>query len=162
MNRRQFLRFNTAAAAAPPTVGLRVTRRTNTGIDPYTSSWNIDDKLHLLRRATFGPSQADLKAFDGLTLEQMADKLLDTSAVKIDPPINNYGNNINDPNVAYGETWVNAPFTLEVEFARKMSMKAWMWSLAANQTPTIYEKMLLFWHNHFAVEMTAVPIASAY
>ena len=162
MNRRQFLRFNTAAAAAPPTEGLRVTRRTNTGIDPYTSSWNIDDKLHLLRRATFGPSQADLQSFDGLTLEQMVDKLLDTSAVKIDPPINNYGNNINDPNVAYGETWVNAPFTLELEFARKMSMKAWMWSLAANQTPTIYEKMLLFWHNHFAVEMTAVPIASAY
>lgn len=162
MNRRQFLRFNTAAAAAPPTEGLRVIRRTNTGIDPYTSSWNIDDKLHLLRRATFGPSQVDLKAFDDLSLEQMVDKLLDTSAVKIDPPINNYGGRKFDLNVALGETWVNAPYNVDLKNVREKSMKAWMWSLAANQTPTIYEKMLLFWHNHFAVEMKAVPIASVY
>ena len=161
MNRRQFLKFN-SPAAAPPSEGLKVTRRTNTGLDAYTASWNIDDKLHLLRRATFGPSQSDLNSFSGLTLEQTVDKLLDTSGIKINPPVNNYDNNIKDPNVAYGETWVNAPFTLELEFARKLSMKAWMWSLAANQTPTVYEKMLLFWHNHFAVEMTAVPIASAY
>jgi len=161
MNRRQFLRFNTSAAA-PPTEGLRVTRRTNTGLEAYTASWTLDDKLHLLRRATFGPSQADLKAFDGLTAEQMVDKLLDTSAIKIDPPINNYGNKIADLDVAYGQTWINAPYNVNLEFARLLSMKGWMWSLAVNQKPTVYEKMLLFWHNHFAVEMDTIPIASAY
>lgn len=161
MNRRQFLRFN-LAQSPPPTEGLKVTRRTNTGLDVYKASWNVDDKLHLLRRALFGPSQADLAAFENLSLEQSVDKLLDTSVVNLTPPINYYDNNIKDPDVAYGETWINAPFNLNLEGARKNSMKAWMWSIAANQKPTVYEKMLLFWHNHFAVEMRSVPIASSF
>lgn len=162
MNRRQFLRFNAPLSAPPPEEGLRVTRRTNTGLEPYTATWNLDDKLHLLRRATFGPSQADLKGFGALTIEQMVDKLLDTSAIKIDPPINNYGGSRIDTSVALGDTWVNAPYNGDLEGVRASSMKAWMWSLAANQTPTVHEKMLLFWHNHFAVEMKGVSNASAY
>ncbi len=160
MNRREFFSFK--RSQTPPSEGLKVTRRTNTGLDVYTSTWNVDDKLHLLRRAMFGPSLNDLNAFKGLSLEQSVDKLLDTSKISIDPPINNYDKVYPDADVAYGQTWVNAPVNFNIEFARVNSMKAWMWSLAANQTATIYEKMLLFWHNHFAVELAAVPFTSAY
>lgn len=161
MNRRQFL-FAKAKSETLPLKNLKVTRRTSSGLTPYTASWNIDDKLHLLRRAMFAPSQADLKAFKGLNLEQSINKLLDTSSIQITPPVNNYDKVSKDPNVAYGSTWVNAPFNVSLETARKASMKMWMWSLAGNQSTTVYEKMLLFWHNHFVVEMDTVPIASAF
>lgn len=161
MKRRQFFQFN-RTTATPPTSGLKVTRRTNTGLDAYTASWNKDDLLHLLRRTTFGVSHNDLGEFDGLTLEKSVDKLLDDSVVNIGEPLNHYGNNKNDPDVKFGESWVKAPFNATLEGVRKQSMKGWLWSLALNQKPTIYEKMMLFWHNHFAVEMSSVPSSTAF
>jgi len=160
MNRRQFL-FAKTSGATPPLKDLKVTRRTSTGLTPFNKSWNVDDKLHLLRRAMFGPSMSDLKLFEGKTLEQTVDQLLDTSAVSIAPPINNYNKVSKDPDVPYGSTWVNAPFNVNLEFTRKNSLKMWLWSVAGNQSTTVYEKMLLFWHNHFVVEMKNIPIASA-
>ena len=160
MKRREFFQFK--RAVAPPSTGLKVSRRTNTGLDVYSSSWNQDDLLHLLRRVTFGVSKGDIEEFSGLNLEKTIDKLLDTSVVSAGEPLNHYGSRLTDPDVKLGESWVKAPFNATLEGVRKQSMKGWIWSLALNQKPTAFGKMLLFWHNHFAVEMRMVPSASAF
>ena len=160
MKRHEFFQFK--RAVAPPTTGLKVSRRTNTGLDVYSSSWNQDDLLHLLRRVTFGVSKGDLEEFNGLNLEKTIDKLLDTSVVSTGEPLNHYGSRFADPDVKLGESWVKAPYNPTLEGVRKQSMKGWIWSLALNQKPTAFGKMLLFWHNHFAVEMRMVPSASAF
>ena len=167
MNRRQFLRprkivpsttdSNTTAEGNNP----EVKKRTNSGLSKYSGTWSDKERMHLLRRTTFGPSMTDFKSFQSKTMDQCITALLDTSNLSIAPPVNNYQNRVQDPNVEYGKTWVDAPFDTALEGVRKNSLKCWLWSIGAEGTGTIFEKMWLFWHNHFATEMTAVPSASA-
>ena len=83
-------------------------RRTNTGTNAYTGTFGKDELMHLLRRTLFGVKLADYNQYKGKTLEQVVDALLNVSSTLPNPPINNYGNLVNDPNVPYGSTWVNA------------------------------------------------------
>ncbi len=138
-----------------------VSKRTNTGLAAYTGSWTDKHRMHLLRRTTFGPSMSDYKSFKSKSMSECVASLLDLSNVNISPPVNNYHNSIKDPNVDYGKTWVDAPFDGNLEGRRKNSLKSWLWSTGAAGTGTIFEKMWLFWHNHFATEMNVVPSASA-
>lgn len=75
--------------------------------------------------------------------------------------VNNYGNLVNDPNVPYGSTWVNAALDPAVEPYRKGSVKSWFWGQMVTQSPDIQAKMVLFWHNHFAIQFLEIPDARA-
>ena len=86
-----------------------LTRRTNTGIKAYTGTFGDAELLHLMRRSMFGVKYGDFKKLRGKTLQQAVDAILTVPASLPNPPINNYGNLVTDPNVAYGSTWVNAP-----------------------------------------------------
>jgi len=86
-----------------------VNRRTNTGIAEYTGTFGDAELMHLLRRSLFGVSMGDIKKFKGKTLTQVVDTLLTPAVTQPNPPVNYYGNQVNDPNVPYGSTWVNAP-----------------------------------------------------
>lgn len=138
-----------------------LTRRTNTGTKAFTGTFGQAELMHLLRRTLFGVKIADYKLYKGKSLEQVVDALLNVSSTLPNPPINNYGNLINDPNVPYGSTWVNAPLDPAVEPARKNSIKSWFWSQMVNQTPDIQAKMVLFWHNHFAIQFLEIPDSRA-
>ena len=109
----------------------------------------------------FGVKYGEFKKFRGKTLQQAVDAILTVPASLPNPPLNNYGNLVTDPNVAYGSTWVNAPLDPAVEFYRKGSVKNWIWGLMANQTPDIQAKMVLFWHNHFAIQFLEIPDSRA-
>jgi len=138
-----------------------LTRRTNTGIKGYTGTFGDAELLHLMRRSMFGVKYGDFKKLRGKTLQQAVDAILTVPASLPNPPINNYGNLVTDPNVAYGSTWVNAPLDPAVEVFRKGSVKNWFWGLMVNQTPDIQAKMVLFWHNHFALQFLEIPDARA-
>ncbi len=138
-----------------------LTRRTNTGIKAYTGTFGDAELLHLMRRSMFGVKYGDFKKLRGKTLQQAVDAILTVPASLPNPPINNYGNLVTDPNVAYGSTWVNAPLDPAVEVFRKGSVKNWFWGLMVNQTPDIQAKMVLFWHNHFALQFLEIPDARA-
>ena len=141
--------------------GSGLTRRTNTGIKAYAGTFGDAELLHLMRRSMFGVKYGEFKKLRGKTLQQAVDAILTVPASLPSPPINNYGNLVTDPNVAYGSTWVNAPLDPAVEFYRKGSVKNWIWGLMANQTPDIQAKMVLFWHNHFALQFLEIPDSRA-
>lgn len=136
-------------------------RRTNTGILAYKGTFGSAELMHLLRRSLFGVKVGDLKMFQGKTLGQVVDALLNVPSALPNPPINNYGKTVADPNVAYGSTWINAPLDPATDALRKDSAKSWLWSLMANQNTDLQAKMVLFWHNHFAIQFNEVFDARA-
>jgi uncharacterized protein (DUF1800 family) len=55
--------------------------------------------------------------------------------------------------IAAGATWVNTPTTGEEANKKRVgSWKSWWMGLMINQDRSITEKLVLFWHHHFATE----------
>ena len=80
-------------------------------------------------------------------------------------PINNYnfiddeGVAQTDPFVPFGETWINAPnlpTQPNLNYLRIISFKGWWLRKMMKNPMSIEEKMIQFWHNHFATEASAI------
>lgn len=92
-------------------------------------------------------------------MDQVVDALLTPLATMPAPPVNNYGDDATG--IAPGQTWVNAPAYVPTDNDtlgqnRQRSYKAWWTGVMLNQTRSIHEKMVLFWHNHFVTETQTV------
>ncbi|MDQ3142007.1 MAG: DUF1800 domain-containing protein [Bacteroidota bacterium] len=130
-------------------------------LQPYTGPFGKKQLLHLLRRTLFGVSQSDLKHFEGKSLNEVVDELLNISSIAPPPPIRAYsGLNVSgiDPNVALGETWVGVPANTQPspEPPRRQSYKQWWIGLMINQERSLREKLVLFWHNHLVTDTNDV------
>jgi uncharacterized protein (DUF1800 family) len=118
---------------------------------PYTGPWDWEQAAHLLRRTTFGPTQAQITEALSNGLEATIEQLFAPQPLA-DPPI--YYNFNNDPNIALGESWIDdleTPGIPGLRGARKQSFYAWCFKNMKEEETSIREKMLLFWHNHFVV-----------
>jgi len=137
----------TTTVAAPPVV--------NTGLDPYAGSWEFEQAAHLLRRATFGPTYAQIKTAVQDGLEATIAQLF-TDLPLPNPPLNHISDE--DANVAIGETWVNAPYSPDADLRayRNNSLRSWTMALMLDEGVSLRESMVLFWHNHFATSMVTV------
>lgn len=150
MDRRGFLSLGRDAqqvavsTTAPPSM--------NTTLAPYTGEWGIAQAGHLLRRTMFGPNPRQIKQSveEGLSVtigQLFADRPLP------EPPI--YYDYEGDPNVSLGETWINSripnPAPMGIFGARRRSLIGWQLGLMMLEGVSIREKMVLFWHNHFAI-----------
>jgi uncharacterized protein (DUF1800 family) len=136
------------------------------GIEPYTGTFGKAELQHLLRRTLFGVRKSDLTLFANKTLAEVVDKLLTPSAASLSPtpPLKNYAIDVvnYDPEVPVGQTWVNTQDNSLANARRKASFKAWWMGLMLNQEPCILEKMVLFWHNHFPIDMDDRSAIMAY
>ena len=155
MNRTDFLNSwrQKQAVSMPPTASL----------DPYVGPWNEKQAIHLLRRLTFGAKKTDVDTLVSKSMSQAVDQLLVLDTIPA-PPVNIYSTPASpDPDVPYGQTFVNAPVntTLNPLYyqARTDVFKAWWTGNIINQKTNITEKLTFFWHNHFAVEADEVQIA---
>lgn len=156
MDRRDFLLLKRKASVPAPSsyAGLR---RISSGLSPYAGPWTRAEAAHLLKRTMFGAKQADIDYFQSMPVSQVVDALLNISPAP-PPPIKNYDNTGiigGDPDlaIAEGTTWVNTPSADgEANEKRIASWKAWWLSLMLNQDRSITEKLVLFWHHHFATE----------
>lgn len=158
MDRRDFL---TLAPSRKKTVKVNY-GRTRTGISPYTGEWGKAQVVHLLKRAMFGAAPADIRHFEGMTMEDAVDALLQPNSVDPAPPVNNYnvGAYTDPTGVPAGAPWVLAPEgDEELNDKRRASYKAWWTGLMLNQERTMHEKLVLFWHNHFATETQTIQDA---
>jgi uncharacterized protein (DUF1800 family) len=64
---------------------------------------------------------------------------------------------INDPLVAKGKPWVNAPYENDlIDNRRGLMLKMWWAGNLLNRSHSLTAKMTLFWHNHFVTEMDVV------
>lgn len=110
--------------------------------------------IHLLNRSLFGTTLSEINEFSGLTIGEALDRLLDPAELP-GPPLQVFGT---DPNIPFGEPWVDAAPDSNVRARRKKSLRSWWIGEILNQAPNLREKMVLFWHNHFVTEVNAVGI----
>jgi uncharacterized protein (DUF1800 family) len=133
-------------------------REIYSGLAPYTGPWTTQEITHLLKRTMFGATKTDLDYFKTRSINETVNELLNIPVFTLSPPLKNYDNtNIpaNDPefSVAPGATWVNTNTNDGTANSRRVnSFKSWWVGLMINQQRNILEKMVLFWHNHFATE----------
>jgi uncharacterized protein (DUF1800 family) len=137
------------------------TYRTASGLNPYTGVFGKDALIHLLKRSGFGAKPTDIQALSGLSLAQVITKILTVPSSAPTPPINVYNDaNYTDPDVPYGQTWINAPYTDgTANYWREVSFKAWWTGLMIQEEQSCLEKMVLFWHNHFATQLVEIGYA---
>jgi len=126
------------------------------GLTPYSGQWTDAEVKHLLRRTMFGATKADVAYFASQTLAQTITELLTPASSAPPSPLYTYTSNYADPNVAFGATWVTAPFDNSANFYRLKSFRGWWISQMLNQPRTMQEKMTLFWHNHFATQTATI------
>lgn len=133
--------------AAPPLV--------LSGLDPYEGDWEYEQAAHLLRRAMFGPTHGQIKTAIQEGMDATVNTLL-TDLPTPEPPLN--FNNDDEPLVPIGETWVNAPYSpdFNLRAARSTSLRAWTMGQILHEGVSLRETMVLFWHNHFATELSIV------
>lgn len=150
---------NEMPLAPPPTTAAVLSG----GLAPYIGAWEYEQAAHLLRRTMFGVKKEDIELMLTMNMEQAVDYLLDVDTTPLDPPINNYyySDNVEeagyeDPVVPFGDTWVNAAYDEEAEGLRIESFRGWWLTQMVNQQVSIREKMVLFWHNHFATQASEV------
>ena len=159
MQRRDFFQQLTAAALAPAPIGKGRGKTPTTGLSKYTGPWGNAQVLHLLRRTLFGVKQSELDTFKAMSMENAVNALLTLSSTQPLPPVNAYNQGTSiDPDVPAGQTWVNSAISPNYSFQRRRSFKAWWTGLMINQESNIQEKMVLFWHNHFATEGETIQV----
>ncbi len=127
----------------------------SSGLDPYTGSWDFEQAAHLLRRASFAPTYALIKQARDMGMDAAVATLLADQPLP-DPPLNYVFQN--DPYVPIGETWIDAPYSPDVNLVgyRRNSLLSWNFDQMRIEGMSAREKMTLFWHNHFATQMSVV------
>ncbi|CAH0995070.1 hypothetical protein EMA8858_01190 [Emticicia aquatica] len=131
---------------------------TRAEINTYNGEWTKVQICHLLKRTMFGATVEDIAYFKEKTLDQTVDELLQNQDLPL-PPLNYYETaDYKDPQgIKFGETWVNAAFgDGTVNFKRNSAYKYWWIMQMRTQKRSIREKMILFWHNHFATEVDVI------
>jgi len=101
-------------------------------------TWSRATAAHLLRRAGFGATPAELDQYTALGLEGAVDKLVDYESTS---------------NAALDALLAQYPF----DFERFRDVQSW-WILRLIYTARpLEEKMVFFWHDHFATSAAKVP-----
>jgi len=169
MDRRAFLRKPASALTAPvaaaldrPAAGgneppgsgetiskfanksLPTAPRSLAGLAPYTGTWGHAQAAHLLRRATFGSTRAEINTAASQSLTQVLDRLF-TAPATPEPPVMGFPG---DPLLPLGSPFVTG--NNEGGWNGRCSVRAW-WLGQMLKDTTIVEKMTLFWQNHFVV-----------
>jgi uncharacterized protein (DUF1800 family) len=94
----------------------------------------------------FGASCANVNTLKGQGMVQVVDQLL--AAPPPEPSLPLLYATATAETTPVGSTWINAT-TNDNSGGRYASLKAWWVSLMLNQSISIREKMVFFWHNHF-------------
>lgn len=120
-------------------------------LTPYTGPWTKAEAGHLLRRATFGPTNQQILDAVSNGMSTTVSTLLQMPALT--PPLAFHP----DETIAtFGTSWVDSVYPSDisqaqlVETARLMSLGAWAMERINSEQVSIAEKICLFWQNHFA------------
>ena len=122
-------------------------------LNSYTQRLTATTAAHLLRRATFGPTQAEITAFTELTAQQAVQQLINNAVYAPPPPVD-----LDENSPTAGQPYVNQPFNNDRNFFLGHYLRLWWLGLMTAQTtpPTLLEKLALFWQNHFVTTRTTV------
>jgi uncharacterized protein (DUF1800 family) len=127
-----------------PQVGFRPGGQLDvaTALAPYRGPFNQRHAAHVLRRAGFGGTNADVAAFAQLDAQRAVDALMHPDGPDIVFP--DYPPELATlPNTMYGQ--------------RKTAVQLWWLDRMLRSRRQLVEKMTLFWHNHFATGVSKSP-----
>ena len=115
----------------------------------------VAEATHLLRRATMGPTQAEITTFTGVGADLAIQTLINNINYLPLPPVD-----LNDTKTTVGQQYVNSSYdsTLGRNFDFRYYYKHWWINMMAKQggNPSIVDKLTLFWQNHFVTTEEAV------
>jgi uncharacterized protein (DUF1800 family) len=117
-------------------------------LSPYTQPLTAAQAMHLMRRATFGPTPALLKQFTGLKPDA-ALKILLADQPTPPPPVD----------VVTMKTFVDLPFNTDMQGQHQSFFKNWWLGLMINEEASVREKLTSFWQNHFVSTYATVSDA---
>ena len=111
------------------------------------------EATHLLRRATMGPTQAEITAFTGVSADLAIQTLINNINYAPSPPVD-----LNDTLSTVGQQYVNVAYSSTRNFDYRYYYKHWWINMMASQggNASIVDKMTLFWQNHFVTTEEAV------
>ncbi|MCR6642722.1 MAG: DUF1800 domain-containing protein [Sporocytophaga sp.] len=146
---------------------------TTSGVSPYTGTFGRAELIHLLKRTMYGVKKSDLDYFTGKSLTEVVNELTSSLPTAIphyplreyDSTVGKNGNGTVDwGGVALGQEWGRPENILSGSggqlgisdptadnFWRDRSLQKWNIGIALNQGRNVYEKLVLFWLNHFAM-----------
>ena len=122
-------------------------------LDQYTTPLTAKTAAHLLRRATFGPTQTEIASFTGLTASQAVQQLINSANYSPAPPVE-----IDSTSGMAGQTYLDKPFNSDRNFYYGHYLRYWWLALMTSQTSplNLLDKLTLFWQNHFVTTRTVV------
>lgn len=128
------------------------------GLSEYSGPWTETEAAYLLKRTVFGATLDQINQASQLGLTSFVNTL---RLLYLDPiydyPLAFLPEETITP---YGQTWVDQVYPndqqarINHENARKDSLEAWLFEQFNNNELNIRNKMILFWHNHFAVKFS--------
>jgi uncharacterized protein (DUF1800 family) len=120
----------------------------NYSLNAYAQPLTTSQVAHLLRRATFGPTQTEIANFTGLNASTAIQNLINNINYIPLPPVD-----LNETKITVGQEYVNTTYdsSLSRNFDFRYYYKYWWTNMMAAQAgnPSIIDKMTLFWQNHF-------------
>ncbi|GGM86362.1 hypothetical protein GCM10010967_18270 [Dyadobacter beijingensis] len=124
-------------------------------LDTYTTPLTASTAAHLLRRATFGPTQQEIADFTGKTASQAVDILIANASYRATPPP---PVELDGTRSDVGQPFIEKPFVNALSYTYFSYVKNWWVGLMAEQNgyPSVLEKLAAFWQNHFVVIHSAV------
>jgi uncharacterized protein (DUF1800 family) len=131
-----------------------------------SSKWDYDAAGHLLVRAGFGGSPAEIQDLTDQGMQPSLEKLLNSVAAESVPPTWAYPNSLSDlveqiRSSTTPEEKVQARQAFNRANQGQMAELIQWWTQQMTDTKTpLLEKMTLFWHGHFAT--SAVKVKPAY
>ncbi|GAB4013519.1 hypothetical protein GCM10028808_32870 [Spirosoma migulaei] len=117
-------------------------------LSPYTPLLTNKTAAHLLRRATFGPTQSEIANFTGLTATQAVQQLINNANYSPPAPVD-----IDGTQPTVGQTYFDQPYNNDRNSDFSHYLRYWWLGLMTSQTapPSLLDKLTLFWHNHFVI-----------
>ena len=124
-------------------------------LDSYTTPLSTAAAAHLLRRATFGPTNQEVADFTGKTALEAVDLLISNAAYRAFPPPP-VEMDVTRPDA--GQPFLDKPYSESRNPQYFNYVKYWWIGLQAEQNgyPSVLEKLTAFWQNHFVVNYTSV------
>lgn len=108
-----------------------------------------EELQHLLRRTLFGATFADIQHFQGKSLNQVVDELLDVPSTFTEQPVWHLKTGNPWPDLLkVGEPWIGTPADkMWSQSIMQNNVELWHYGLILEQKPNIREKMVLFYEN---------------
>jgi uncharacterized protein (DUF1800 family) len=120
-----------------------------------TTALTVAEATHLLRRATMGPTQAEIAMFTGVSADLGIQTLINNINYLPSPPVD-----LNETKTTVGQQYINSAYdsVLARNFDFRYYYKHWWINMMASQggNPSIVDKLTLFWQNHFVTTEEAV------